>query len=85
MLMLAYLLLAVLSFFGAGVLSMPSAIASGMKPATGTPITNGAAFSYWSGSSYATYTNGPGGEYSVQWSGDGSFIGGKGWNPGAAR
>ena len=30
----------------------------------------------------ATYTNLPGGGYSLQWSGDGDIFGGKGWSPG---
>ncbi|KAJ7222190.1 glycosyl hydrolases family 11-domain-containing protein [Mycena pura] len=33
----------------------------------------------------STYTNGAGGQYSVTWSGNGNFVGGKGWMPGAAR
>jgi endo-1,4-beta-xylanase len=39
------------------------------------------------GSGTQSYTNGPGGEYSVVWSGGGGepFIVGKGWNPGSAQ
>jgi endo-1,4-beta-xylanase len=29
--------------------------------------------------------SGPGGQYSVTWSGNGNWVGGKGWKPGAAR
>jgi endo-1,4-beta-xylanase len=47
---------------------------------------NGYFFSWWSdGASPVTYTNGPGGSYSVQWQSGGNLVGGKGWNPGHAR
>lgn len=43
-------------------------------------------YSWWSdGASPVTYTNGPGGSYSVQWQSGGNLVGGKGWNPGHAR
>ena len=43
-------------------------------------------YSWWSdGGSPVTYTNGPGGSYSVNWQSGGNFVGGKGWNPGSAR
>ena len=33
-----------------------------------------------------TYKNGPGGQYSISWSGvEGNFVCGKGWNSGGAR
>jgi len=39
---------------------------------------------YWcTNSNSAIFTNGGGGKYSIQWSGDGWFIGGKGWLPGS--
>lgn len=57
---------------------------SGTPSSTGT--NNGYYYSFWTdGGAAVTYTNGPGGEYSVTWSGSGNFVGGKGWNPGAAR
>lgn len=31
------------------------------------------------------YLNKAGGEYAVQWSGSGNFVGGKGWNPGSSQ
>lgn len=32
-----------------------------------------------------TYNNGAAGSYDVSWNNVGNFVGGKGWNPGAAR
>ncbi|KAL2280957.1 hypothetical protein FJTKL_12099 [Diaporthe vaccinii] len=47
---------------------------------------NGYYYSFWTdGGSQVTYTNGPGGQYSVTWGSGGNFVGGKGWNPGSAR
>ncbi|KAK2739907.1 hypothetical protein FQN55_009080 [Onygenales sp. PD_40] len=47
---------------------------------------NGFYYSWWTdGGSPVTYTNGPGGQYSVQWSSGGNFVGGKGWNPGGPK
>jgi len=73
----------------AGVFAIPSNITelsarSGTASSTGT--NNGYYYSFWTdGGAAVTYTNGAGGEYSVTWSGSGNFVGGKGWNPGAAR
>ncbi|KAJ4302467.1 hypothetical protein N0V88_002612 [Collariella sp. IMI 366227] len=52
--------------------------------ATGTH--NGYYYSFWTdGSPNVRYTNEAGGQYSVSWSGNGNWVGGKGWNPGTAR
>nr|ADZ99359.1 endo-1,4-beta-xylanase A [Phialophora sp. CGMCC 3328] len=57
---------------------------SGTPSSTGT--NNGYYYSFWTdGGADVTYTNGPGGEYSVTWGTGGNFVAGKGWNPGAAR
>jgi endo-1,4-beta-xylanase len=51
-----------------------------------TGNSNGYYYSFWSdGGGSVTYTNGAGGQYSVTWSGNGNWVGGKGWNPGTAR
>lgn len=43
-------------------------------------------YSWWTdGGADATYTNGPGGEYTVKWSDGGNLVGGKGYNPGGRR
>lgn len=57
---------------------------SGTASSTGT--NNGYYYSFWTdGGAAVTYTNKAAGEYSVTWSGNGNFVGGKGWNPGSAR
>lgn len=57
-----------------------------------TPNTNGVHdgwyYTWWTdgASSDATYTNGPGGSYSVNWvKGKGDLYGGKGWQTGSAK
>lgn len=41
---------------------------------------NGFYYSFWTDTeSSVTYTNGPGGSYSVQWNGNGNWVGGKGY------
>ncbi|KAF4547778.1 Endo-1,4-beta-xylanase 2 [Elsinoe fawcettii] len=47
---------------------------------------NGYFYSFWTdGAGSVQYTNGAAGQYSVKWSGNGNWVGGKGWNPGTAR
>ncbi|KAJ7054719.1 endo-1,4-beta-xylanase A [Mycena amicta] len=70
----------------AGVAAFPFNITerSGTPSSTGT--NNGFYYSFWTdGGAAVTYTNGAAGQYSVTWSGNGNFVGGKGWMPGAAR
>jgi len=68
----------------------PSTNITAVSPRSGTPsstgTSNGYYYSFWTdGGAAVTYTNLAGGEYSVTWSGNGNFVAGKGWNPGAAR
>ncbi|KZV95232.1 endo-1,4-B-xylanase B [Exidia glandulosa HHB12029] len=57
---------------------------AGTASSTGT--NNGFYYSFWTdGGANVNYANGAAGQYSVTWSGNGNFVGGKGWNPGAAR
>ena len=59
-------------------------VRSGTPSSSGT--NNGYYYSFWTdGGADVTYTNGAAGEYSITWSGDGNFVGGKGWNPGSSR
>ncbi|KFY21417.1 hypothetical protein V493_07427 [Pseudogymnoascus sp. VKM F-4281 (FW-2241)] len=47
---------------------------------------NGYFFSFWhDDQGQASYTNREGGRYTASWSGQGNFVGGKGWNPGKAQ
>lgn len=55
-----------------------------VEPGTGTH--DGFFYSFWTdGGGDVTYTNGPGGSYSFDWTNTGNFVGGKGWNPGDAK
>jgi endo-1,4-beta-xylanase len=77
-----------------GVVALPTEIDANLNStlvsrstASSTGTNNGFYYSFWTdGGGSVTYTNGAAGQYSVQWSGNnGNFVGGKGWNPGAAR
>ncbi|KAJ1324247.1 glycoside hydrolase family 11 protein [Microdochium nivale] len=47
---------------------------------------NGFYYSFWSDDQgQVRYSNGNGGQYSVNWSGNGNWVGGKGWLPGTSR
>jgi endo-1,4-beta-xylanase len=51
-----------------------------------TGYNNGYYYSFWTdGAGNINYQNGANGQYSVQWSGNGNWVGGKGWNPGSVR
>lgn len=56
------------------------------QTAAGQGTHNGYFYSYWTdGQGQVNYQNGNGGSYSVSWSGNGNWVGGKGWKPGSAR
>ena len=85
---LTYILLA--SSAIAGSFALPAGNSTELFARSGTPSStgtnNGYYYSFWTdGGAAVTYTNKAAGEYSVTWSGNGNFVGGKGWNPGAAR
>ncbi|EAU87239.1 xylanase [Coprinopsis cinerea okayama7 len=74
-----------------GALAVPATNAteglSLLEARAGTPSSEGRHdgyfYSWWTdnqGTAY--YTNEAGGRYSLQWSGNGNLVGGKGWNPG---
>lgn len=70
----------------AGVLGDTTEIIKRQNTPNGEGTHNGFFYSWWSdGASPATYTNGAGGSYSVNWQSGGNLVGGKGWNPGGAR
>lgn len=51
-----------------------------------TGTNNGYYFSFWTDNANSvTYTNGAGSRFDMQWSGNGNYVGGKGWNPGSGR
>lgn len=51
-----------------------------------TGTSGGYFYSWWTdGASPVTYTNGEGGQYSVQWESGGNLVGGKGWQTGSAK
>ncbi|SCO81304.1 probable endo-1,4-beta-xylanase B precursor [Fusarium oxysporum] len=76
----------------AGSFAAPSkeGLFSKITKRAGTPnssgTNNGFYYSWWSdGGADATYTNGEGGSYSMEWKDGGNVVGGKGWSPGKAR
>ncbi|CAJ2500597.1 Uu.00g034500.m01.CDS01 [Anthostomella pinea] len=79
------LLVAASAFVGTLAAPSESPLAKGITTSeTGT--NNGYYYSFWTdGGADVTYTNGDAGEYSVTWSGDGNFVGGKGWATGSDR
>ena len=84
------LLVAFTAVAGAVAFPSPSVNATQLEARSGTPSStgtnNGFYYSFWTdGGAAVTYTNKAAGEYSVTWSGNGNFVGGKGWNPGSAR
>lgn len=68
--------------------AITGADAAGLVTRAGTPSSsgtnNGFFYSWWTDNgATATYTNGPGGQYSITWGTGGNLVGGKGWNPGS--
>nr|8B8E_A Chain A, BmGH11 [Blastobotrys mokoenaii]8B8E_B Chain B, BmGH11 [Blastobotrys mokoenaii]8B8E_C Chain C, BmGH11 [Blastobotrys mokoenaii]8B8E_D Chain D, BmGH11 [Blastobotrys mokoenaii]8B8E_E Chain E, BmGH11 [Blastobotrys mokoenaii] len=80
---------AITAICAAAVLAAPleeEEVAKRSVTPSSTGTNNGYYYSFWSdGGGDVTYTNGNGGSYSVEWTNCGNFVGGKGWNPGAAR
>ncbi|EME41562.1 glycoside hydrolase family 11 protein [Dothistroma septosporum NZE10] len=67
-------------------LEMSTPLSKRQGLATGQGINNGWFYSWWSDKTGShVYNNGAGGSYDVTWSGDGNFVGGKGYQTGAAR
>ncbi|RPA73741.1 endo-1,4-beta-xylanase I precursor [Ascobolus immersus RN42] len=61
-------------------------LAKRQRTPNGTGMHNGFYYSFWSdGQGNINYQNGAGGSYTVQWSGNGNWVGGKGWNPGTSN
>ncbi|KAJ4258249.1 hypothetical protein NW762_008398 [Fusarium torreyae] len=85
----SYLLAAVSAF--TSVLAVPAGNAAesvelSKRTPSSTGTNGGYYYSFWTDNQNSvTYTNQNGGQYSVNWNGNGNFVGGKGWNPGAAR
>ncbi|KAH7265986.1 hypothetical protein FSOLCH5_013099 [Fusarium solani] len=86
----SYLLAAVSAF--TSVLAVPTAETSenpalSKRTQSSTGNHGGYYYSFWTDNpNTVTYTNQNAGQFSVSWSGNqGNFVGGKGWNPGAAR
>jgi endo-1,4-beta-xylanase len=69
------------------VIDRPSTIIEkrqNVRPGTG--MSNGYFYSFWTDKGGSvTYTNRPGGGYSVNWNNAGNFVAGKGWKTGSVR
>ena len=79
-----------LSSAAAGVFAAPGELPGVQRRQTltssQTGTHNGYYYSFWTdGAGNVRYTNEAGGQYSASWSGNGNWVGGKGWNPGSAR
>ena len=84
--MVSFTLLSIISCAVASVFAAPEPLSARAGTPSSTGTNNGYYYSFWTdGGADVTYTNGAGGSYSITWSGNGNFVGGKGWNPGAAR
>jgi endo-1,4-beta-xylanase len=81
MVALVPLLFATASMVGAA-LGSPLAARQSSTP-SGQGYHDGFYYYWWTdGASPATYTNGKGGSYSLEWTRGGNLLGGKGWKPG---
>jgi len=73
------------------VFAAPASTTTDLIKRQNTPSSTGTSggyyYSFWTdGSGQVTYTNGNAGEYKVTWTGgQGNFVAGKGWKPGAPR
>ncbi|KAK3326969.1 glycosyl hydrolases family 11-domain-containing protein [Cercophora scortea] len=88
MVAISSLLLAVSA--AAGALAAPGEMPGMSKRQTlttsQTGTNNGFYYSFWTdGAGSIQYTNGAAGQYSATWSGNGNWVGGKGWMPGTNR
>ena len=80
------IILSFVGFVATSVLANSGNVTTRSGTASSTGTNNGYYYSFWTdGGADVIYTNGAGGEYNIKWSGSGNFVGGKGWNPGAAR
>ncbi|KAI1081906.1 Xyn11A, glycoside hydrolase family 11 protein [Whalleya microplaca] len=82
-------LLVAVSAIAGSVLAAPSSGSAALEKRITTSETgtnNGFYYSFWTdGGADVTYTNGDKGAYTVTWSGNGNFVGGKGWATGSSR
>ncbi|KAF5022837.1 hypothetical protein F66182_5131 [Fusarium sp. NRRL 66182] len=66
--------------------SAPKGAELSKRTPSSTGTHGGYYYSFWTDNpNSVTYTNQNNGQFSVSWGGNGNFVGGKGWNPGAAR
>ncbi|KAJ2924723.1 hypothetical protein H1R20_g12366, partial [Candolleomyces eurysporus] len=82
--MISFIALLCALFAAVSTFAMPQNLTSRAGTPSSSGTHNGFFYSWWTDNgATAYYTNGPGGQFSIEWGNGGNLVGGKGWNPGS--